>query len=427
MNTNFIFKSYHFDADTKTLSLHYAYDTITFTETYLFDFDFVDYDPAILDRAIQILFFIAGVSYYKVYAPPAIVVEAGEIDEALSGFLSRTYQKGLGEFFYVNKLNPRTAITFPITTATLPSLPQPVNEGLLVGIGGGKDSLVSIEMLRGRAKKLATWSVNHRPQLTPLIGRIGLPHFWVEREWDKQLLEARNLSGTYNGHIPISALFASVGSIVTILAGYRDSVVSNEQSANEPTLHYDGVPINHQYSKSQEFEADFQSLLRHSFGDAPRYYSFLRPLSELRIAELFASDSFDTYHDVFSSCNRAFTHDSDKLFWDGTCAKCAFVFLVLTPYVTREKLENLFDGKNLLLDDSLAPTYRQLLGIEGDKPLDCVGEIKESRTAMRLAQQIYPQLVTYDFDIPAGYDYRSLSPHQMPIEVYDIFSEYLAR
>src|SRR5690606_23753598 len=108
---------------------------------------------------------------------------------------------------------------------------------------------------------------------------------------------------------------------------------------------------------------EFQSVLSSSFGQSVRYYSFLRPLSELRIAELFASHGFDTYHDVFSSCNRAFTHDSNEMFWDGTCSKCAFVFLALTPFVTRAKLEALFGGKNLLLDPVLETTYRQLLGI----------------------------------------------------------------
>src|SRR6185437_4477296 len=118
-------------------------------------------------------------------------------------------------------------------------------------------------------------------------------------------------------------------------------VVSNEQSANEPTLHYEGMEINHQYSKSQEFERDFQEQLTHRLGDHVRYYSLLRPLSEVRIAELFARIGFDAYHDVFSSCNRAFTHDSDHMFWDGTCPKCAFVFLALTPFVAPDKLEAL--------------------------------------------------------------------------------------
>jgi UDP-N-acetyl-alpha-D-muramoyl-L-alanyl-L-glutamate epimerase len=242
----------------------------------------------------------------------------------------------------------------------------------------------------------------------------------VEREWDKQLLEL-NRQGAMNGHIPISAIFACVGTVVAILSGRRDVVMSNEQSANEPTLRYQDVAINHQYSKSQEFEQDFHAFLQHVFGEQPRYYSFLRPLSEVHIAEIFARAGFAKYHDVFSSCNRAFVHGSDHLFWDGTCPKCAFIFLALTPFVPQGALETLFSDKNLLLAPNMEPTYRQLLGIEGDKPLDCVGEIKESRAAMRLAFEHYPELrPKYEFDLPEDYDYRALASHHMPPELYAV-------
>src|SRR5690606_11803653 len=114
---------------------------------------------------------------------------------------------------------------------------------------------------------------------------------------------------------------------------------------------------------------------------------FLRPLSELRIAELFAKVGFEKYKSLFSSCNRAFVLESKSMSWCGECSKCAFTFLILSPFIDQPELEKLWGGNNLLLDPSLEATYRQLLGIEGDKPLDCVGEIKESRAAMRLAQE----------------------------------------
>jgi hypothetical protein len=113
-------------------------------------------------------------------------------------------------------------------------------------------------------------------------------------------------------------------------------------------------------------------------------------------------------------------HSSDHIFWDGTCPKCAFVFLALTPFVAREVLESLFSGKNLLLEPNLEGTYKELLGIEGDKPLECVGEIKESRTAMQLAQKKYPELSKYQFDVPNDYDYRALFSHDIPKEIYDL-------
>lgn len=414
----FIFEDYAFDSVAKVLTLRYGYDEeLEFTETFRFDFEFAEYDPAALDAAIEHLFFVAGVSYYKAFVAPEIVVAKGQIDEKLKQFLDQTYRRGLGEFFYVNKLDPRTAVTFPVTTSeTLPSLTH-TSLGILSGIGGGKDSLVSAELLKSSGHDVATWSLGHRKQLQPLVERVGLEHFWVDREWDRQLLTLGE-QGAYNGHVPISAIFATVGTLVAVLTGRQDNVVSNEQSANEPTLSYQDVSINHQYSKSQDFERSYQTMLASRFGESLRYYSLLRPLSELRIAELFAAESFAQYHDVFSSCNRAFTHDSTGLFWDGSCPKCAFVFLALTPFILRDEMEMLFDGKNLLLNDDLEVIYRQLLGIEGDKPLECVGEVRESRAAMRMAQTPYPELAKYEFELPDDYDFRLLASHEMPEEIW---------
>jgi hypothetical protein len=418
----FIFDSYSFDPESGALELHYGLDDeMRFTEKYRFSFDFVDYDPEVLDRAIQLLFFVAGVSYFKKYLPPQIVVKQGAIDTETAKFLSQTYERGLGEFFYVNQLDPHTKIAFP---ATLQSK-QPVKvsgEGKLVGLGGGKDSLVTVELLRREDPNVATWSLNHRSQLEPLVERIGLNHYWVEREWDPQLAQLKGV--TYSGHVPISAIFASVGAVVCILAGKRDSVVSNEQSANEPTLSYQGVEINHQYSKSQDFERSFQAILAHNFGDSLRYYSFLRPFSEVRIGEIFARIGFEKYKDVFSSCNRAFVHSSEHMSWCGECPKCAFVYMVLAPFIDADELNALWHGKNLLLDPSLETIYMGLLGIEGDKPLDCVGEVKESRAAMRLAQEIYPELKEkYRFDIPDDYDFRKEGADEMPSDVRELFDK----
>ncbi|MEK7152509.1 MAG: hypothetical protein AAB834_01055 [Patescibacteria group bacterium] len=422
----FIFDSYTFDKATGKLDLHYALDNaLHFTETYTFDFSYADYDPAVLDRALQALFFIAGTSYYKTYIPPKIVVRQGELDTNMAVFFGKTYQRGLGEFWYVNKLDPRTPVSFPATTEESITPLRHRGQGQLVAVGGGKDSLVTIELLRKEGANIATWSLNHRPQLTPLVERIGLLHCWVERTWDAQLFDLKE-KDAYNGHIPISAIFACVGTIVAVLSGRRDVVVSNEQSANEPTLHYQGVAINHQYSKSEEFEQDFQNYLMHTLGDSVRYYSLLRPFTDIRIGELFAQIGFEKYKDVFSSCNRAYVHSSDHMSWCGICPKCAFVFMALTPFIPRAQLENLWGGKNLLLDPALEKTYRQLLGIEGDKPLECIGEIKETRAAMRLAMAQYPELKEkYQFELPADYDFRKLGTHEMPQDIYALFTQAL--
>ncbi len=407
------------------LSLTYGYDdSLTFVEQYRFDFPFADnIDDGLLDVAFQTLFFMAGVSYYKMYLAPRIVVSNGELDVSSANFFSKTYQRGLGELFYKNNLSPTTNITFPVTDKSPSTPPTYITDGKLIAIGGGKDSLVSVEVLREQ-NDVAVWSLGHRAQLAPLMEIINLPSLWVDRRLDPAIA-THNKEGAYNGHIPISAIFAAVGAVVAVLSGNRDVVVSNESSASDPTLEYQGVQINHQYSKSLEFEEDFQQYLAHRLGENVHYYSLLRPFTELRIAEIY-SHYFDKYNNVFSSCNRAFTQNSNTLFWCGHCAKCAFTFLILTPFVSRSKLETLW-GKNLLLEPDLETTYRQLLGIEGDKPLDCVGEIKESRAAMRIAQKEYPELDKYEFDLPEDYDYRRVSKNVMPPEIYKVLEAFTSK
>jgi hypothetical protein len=414
---NFIFKDYDFNKDSKELKLSYSYDDdLEFSEIYKFDFNFVDYDEAALTRTIELLFFMAGVSYYKMYLSPNILVNKGSIDDPLASFLSKTYENGLKEFLYVNKLDLNYKVNFPVNSTELNQINVSSNNGKLIGIGGGKDSLVSVELLRD-LENTASWSLNHKAQLKPLIDNIGLSHFWVDRIIDPKVIEL-NKQDALNGHVPISAIISAASLITLVLSGYRDSVVSNENSANEPTMVIDETEVNHQYSKSLKYEKDLQEYLHSNFNDSLRYYSLLRPYSELRIAEIFSKIGFEKYKASFSSCNRAFRHNEDHMFWCGECPKCAFTFLALTPFIERSDLEELWPGKNLLLDPSLEVTYKQLLGIDGDKPLDCVGEIKESRSAMRLAQDIYPELVKYVFDIPSDYDYKTEAPHSMPEDIY---------
>ena len=425
--SDFVFRGYHFDKESKTLKLNYSFDEeLKFTEEFRFDFPFITYNTEALDRACQTLFFLAGVSYYKAYRTDNIRIDHGKLDKAGAAFFAEVYQRGLGEYFYVNKLDPQTEIPF---VANAPDL-RPihiesggsVNRGAIIGLGGGKDSLVTVELLRSQPH-IATWSLGHRKQMEPLVRAIDLPHLWVERTIDPLIIELNN-QDALNGHIPISAIFSAVGTIVAILSGHRDNVVSNENSSNEPTLHYNGEDINHQYSKSLDYEVLYQKYLDHLFGEGSRYYSFLRPFSEIRIAQMFSELGYEKYKHVFSSCNRAYVQSSNKMSWCGQCSKCAFVFLALTPFIERRELEKLWH-KNLLLDPTLVTTYENLLGIDGEKPLDCVGEIKESREAMRLAQEQYKGLA-YEFDIPKGYSYKTIAPHSMPEDVYALLDRYTA-
>lgn len=409
----FSFDQYEFDEATKTLSFNYSIDQkLKFVEKYIFDLEIdKSLDRKILDRACKIAFLVTGVSYFKTYLPTEITYKNLEVDKNLADFLSKTYQKGLGEFFYVNDLDPATPIHFP-SNSQAPDLLTQTSTGALVGIGGGKDSIVSAEKLRKH--DISTWSIRHNTeQLKPLIEKLNIKNYSVERKIDPKLSD-NSLVGAYNGHVPLSAIFASIGVVLAVLTNNRDVIVSNESSANEPTLTYRGAEINHQYSKSLEFEQDFQKILKQNFGDSIRYFSYLRNLSELQICEMF-EQYYDKYSDVFSSCNKAFTQSSSKLFWCSICPKCAFIYLGLANYINEDKLMNLFGGKNLLLDPQLEQTYKMLLGMDTSKPLECVGTVDECRWAMSNLKNKHSELVS-KFEVENKYNHNARSEHAIPAD-----------
>jgi hypothetical protein len=154
-------------------------------------------------------------------------------------------------------------------------------------------------------------------------------------------------------------------------------------------------------------------------------FSLLRPLGELRIAQLFARGPFEQFSEQFTSCNRSFRHGSHGFTWCGECPKCAFVFLALAPFVAKARLVGLW-GENLLAKPMLEPTYRELLGLTGHKPFECVGEIDECRQAIRMLKATgdYPEVER--FEVPEGaYDWQQWHPDAMTSEYRELLKHYL--
>lgn len=195
------------------------------------------------------------------------------------------------------------------------------------------------------------------------------------------LLFDYNRAGAFNGHIPVTAINSAILVVAAILYGHDAIAFSNERSASSATLEYDGVPINHQWSKGWEFERSFADLVRTRVAADLHYYSLLRPLSELAVASRFARSN--RYDDVFSSCNRNFRilgpKPSDR--WCGQCPKCHFVFLALAPFMPKPRLLGIF-GRNLLDDPAQVGGFDALIEYRDHKPFECVGEGRESRAAM---------------------------------------------
>ncbi|MEO6064501.1 MAG: endonuclease domain-containing protein, partial [Lysobacterales bacterium] len=253
-------------------------------------------------------------------------------------------------------------------------------QSALVAIGGGKDSLVTIEALRAAGiDQTMTW-IGGSQLIAACAARTGLPTQSIGRALAPELFDY-NRQGAYNGHIPVTAINSAILVLAALLTGADQVVFSNERSASYGSQIPGSGEVNHQWSKGWVFEQSFGEYVERHVAPDLHYYSLLRPFSELAVAELFARE--DRYDAYFSSCNRNFhlLGERPSHRWCGVCPKCHFVFLALAPFMPKARLVSIF-GRNLLDDASLAPAYDALLEFGERKPFECVGEGRESRAAM---------------------------------------------
>jgi hypothetical protein len=369
------------------------------------------------EQLLRLLHLLAGVSYYKAAVPPEIRIDRYDIDAQTAEFLESVYKHGLGEFAYRNGIIlspsfPRRRESSDLRDAagerkSLGSRLRGNDDGrALVAIGGGKDSLVSIEALRAAGVAQTVAWIGNSQLIRACAERTGLPTMNITRQLAPELFEY-NKQGALNGHIPVTAVNSAILALAAHLSGHTDVVFSNERSASYGSLIPGTGEVNHQWSKGWDFERGFAQRV----APAVRYYSLLRPFSELAVARQFAK--LDRYDAHFSSCNRNFhlLGERPAARWCGVCPKCHFVFLALAPFMPKPRLVGIF-GRNLLDDTALAPGFDALVEYRDHKPFECVGEGRESRAAFaalahspawredalvaRFANEILPQLDARD-------------------------------
>jgi len=348
-------------------------------------------------QALEVLHFVAGISYYKAGLARHIKTGKSIVDDVLAGFLNELYMQGLGEFAHVNHLDLSGLINFPVNTDETnvavsrgknDSLAGPAPHSLdlperaLVAMGGGKDSLVCLQMLRAAGIEVQPVCVGGSDLIGETVKAAGLPLIRIRRELSGELA-AMNANGAWNGHVPVTAINSAILLCAGILYGYRYIVFANESSANEATLkNKQGKEVNHQYSKSFAFEKAFRRVILQRVSSGIEYFSLLRPFSEIAITRKFSE--LTDYHDVFSSCNRNFHQDGSHIEgrWCQDCPKCRFAALALAPFISAQRLIEI-QGSDLLDQRNQLQGFKALCGLGENKPFECVGSVAESRAAIK--------------------------------------------
>jgi hypothetical protein len=306
-----------------------------------------------------------------------------------TAFFEKLFFHGFGEFRLRNNIDvakkTRVCSILPLVAMQPVLIPKPQGDnGPLLLNGGGKDGSTSAYLL-GHAQHSFTWfQRGNSVAQSNVVAVWDAPVIYVSR-----LLERTSTENIYSGHRPVNAALVFTALLTAKLGNYSAIIASNEASANEGNAIIDGFHVNHQYSKTFEFESDVNQLLT-SFGVDIKYFSLLRPLDELQIS-FVATKLSNNQLAAITSCNRG----TRTGIWCMSCAKCAFVALAITA-ADPAAAEKIWGDRTVINLPALQPHLVALLDPAVDKPFECVGTLTECQLAARLILARYDGILDMD-------------------------------
>ncbi len=390
------YQSYSHSIENKQLFINYHYQLANgplFQHQLIFPLPhpqpFINQSPTLINNLIFNLGLIELFSYWKLACSPEIIINCGSLNQDQLNYWHHLLLNGMGEFFYLNQIDFTSPnfVTFITnnqqTNTAIPAHKNHSHRLSALNLGGGKDSAVMLDFFSSSPETFINLILTPAsPAASKMAQLHSVPTYQIQRQFDSQLIDL-NQKNYLNGHVPFSASLAFINLLASIIYDFDYAVVGNEHSANEQTLNWLSQPINHQYSKSTNFEQRFREYSKKYLIDNVEYFSLIRPFSELKVAQIFST--LTPYFEIFKSCNRGQKTNS----WCHQCPKCLFVLLILFPFIDEQILTTKIFNHHLFNDLSLLPILQKLIGQTDAKPFECIGTIIESQTAFHLSLQKY--------------------------------------
>lgn len=189
---------------------------------------------------LKLLYFVVGVSYYKVGVLLIIIVDDGLLDDVIVDLFDVLYLYGLVEFVYCNGLDLCGCIYFLCGgNVMLVVLVFGLLKCILVLIGGGKDLLVVVEVIKLIGGDVIVVWVGNFLLIVVCVECIGLFMLNIYCELVLGLFEL-NWLGVWNGYILVIVVNLVILLVVVIFYGYDFIVFVNECFVLVVMLEYEG-------------------------------------------------------------------------------------------------------------------------------------------------------------------------------------------
>lgn len=392
---------YEFDETGLIIEYHFRAGELEFRPILKFKKAKPNLEKYIIENFLFHIGLVEMLSYWKAFCSPQIKVNAGSLTKEQINWWHRLLINGMGQYFFENNIDYRSenfVSIFSTQSQKTAQLFKSSGNKVIVPLGGGKDSIVTLETLKSKFE-VAAFALNPTPAVDQVIQASSVKsQIIVERKLDPKLLELNN-QGYLNGHTPFSALIAFLTTFAAVLYGYKHVALSNERSSDEANTQFLGSEVNHQYSKTYEFEKMFREYNSQFLSDV-NYFSYLRPLYEIQIVKIFSR--LEKYFQIVKSCNVGQKTNT----WCCNCPKCLSTFILMYPFIEQDKLVTIF-GRNIFENESLKSMLDDLIDEDKIKPFECVGTREELKVALLMSIQKtsnLPFLLSYAKEKLGGYN-----------------------
>lgn len=366
----------------------------------------------VLTPTLEALLLMLGINYWCFFPTKNIQIKNFALTREQAQFWDSLYLNGLAEFFYLFKVDFRDLIAFPFdaTKTVAPAARVTRPKRALVMNGAGKDSILTAEMLKEAGAPFDYFVFSPTRAHLRVAKLVGVNTISARRKVDPWIKPA------FTSAYPSVSTYTFVALLLAELLGYDEIIFSNERSADIGNLTYLGLSVNHQWCKSTEAEHLINDYIRSFIAPDITTRSLLREFSELEIMKRFVR--YPKYFYAVTSCNSYFwigptaQFFSPTNYWCKECPKCVFLFACFSAFLPKKEVLGIFRG-NLYTRRRLLPFFRRILGIEGHKPLDCVGEPEEMILAMHYARERgeyagEPAMNMFEEHFPPTHDFTSL-------------------